>query len=138
MNNLSSPHGAIAQWDKKGSEKSFLFLSNPLKNHSKSFNLSLMADLTNSVIELKPCLPMAFFLISSVNDVGILRDIYSFSAMKLPYNVIDLCILCVYRERYKAIYINNVDSIPLITLNSSSFKSVIWRDGERDEREQNT
>ena len=34
MNNLSSPHGAIAQWDKKGSEKSFLFLSNPLKNHS--------------------------------------------------------------------------------------------------------
>lgn len=34
LNNLLSPHGAIAQWDKKGSEKSFLSLSNPLKNHS--------------------------------------------------------------------------------------------------------
>ena len=34
---MLSPHGAIAQWDKKGSEKSFLFLSNPLKNQSLAF-----------------------------------------------------------------------------------------------------
>jgi len=86
-----------------------------------------MADLTNSVIELKPCLPMAFFLISSVNDVGILRDIYSFSAMKQPYGIIDLCILCGLYERHKAKYINNVDNMHFIALNCSSCKSFIWR-----------
>ena len=86
-----------------------------------------MADLINSVTELKPCLPMALFLISSVRDVGILRDIYSFSAMNRPNRISDLCILCGLIERYKAKYINNVDYMHNIATAYSSYKSFIRR-----------
>ena len=81
-----------------------------------------MADFTNSVTELKPCFPIAFFSISSVRDFGIFRDIYFFSAIHLPNGYIDICTLWGLYERYKAKCINNGDCIPTITLNYSSQK----------------
>ena len=130
-----------SQRGKKGSKGVLSFLSlQTLENHSKSFNLSLIATFTNSVTELKPCFPMAFFSISSVRDLGILRDMLSLSAIGDEYCNIDLCTLCGIYERYKATCINNTDQIPHIILNNSSNRSFIWRNGERDgryERESN-
>lgn len=85
-------------------------------NQSNSFSFSLIADFINSVTELKPCFPMAFFSISSVNDLGIFRDMYSFSAIYTPNSYINICTLWGLFERYKAKDINNKDYIPTITL----------------------
>ena len=128
--------------DQRGVQKYFVAQVPPhhLQDHSKSFNLSLIATFTNSVTELKPCFPMAFFSISSVRDLGILRDMLSLSAIGDEYCNSDLCTLCGIYERYKATCINNTDQIPHIILNNSSNRSFIWRNGERDgiyEREQN-
>ena len=117
MNNLSKFE---TPWRERegfqGVQKQFTVLALNDLNYSKSFSFSLIADFTNSVTELKPCFPMAFFSISSVNDLGIFRDMYSFSAIYTPNSYINICTLWGLFERYKAKDINNEDYIPTITL----------------------
>jgi predicted membrane channel-forming protein YqfA (hemolysin III family) len=69
---------------------------------------------------------MAFFSISLVKDLGILRDIYPFSAMGYSHHVINLCTLCGIYERYEAQWLNNHDYMPVIKLINSSIMSFLF------------
>ena len=123
----------------QGVQKQFTVLALNDLNHSKSFSFSLIADFTNSVTELKPCFPMAFFSISSVNDLGIFRDMYSFSAIYTPNSYINICTLWGLFERYKAKDTNNEDCIPTITLSyGGNERKLQMNEGDvMNEREKN-
>ena len=129
-----------SQRGKKGSKGVLSFLSlQTLENHSKSSSLSLMADLINSVMVVNPFFPIAFDPISSVRDLGILIDVYSFSAIKKSYFDVYISTFCTAYEPPKRKNINNESYILKLWLMNGYLMSqyeIKVRDGIY-EREQN-
>lgn len=86
MNNLSSPHSPIGQWDKKGSENvsSFLSLSNPLKNYDSCCFLSVNTISMKWVL-FRICTPSTLLSIHSTISEGNRKATYSFLLMNTPF-----------------------------------------------------
>lgn len=65
-----------------------------------------MADLINSVMDVNPFLPIALDPISSVRDLGILIEVYSFSAIGKSKFDVYISSFCTFYEPPKRKIIN--------------------------------
>lgn len=97
----------------------------PNDSYSNSFNLSLIADLINSVTVEKPRFPMAFDSISSVSDFGIFTEVYSFSAIIEQYYSSNIFTFCAIGEPSMRKLINNEPCILLPWLIHGSYMGPI-------------